>query len=87
MGAESAFEEGAGEGGGVEDVVDADAVESVGLDEADGGGDFRIGDGDEVGGLAGGDAEGITLRNDPANPLSTRRLLANRGDDWIWPKR
>jgi hypothetical protein len=55
---EAALEEGAGDGDFAQDVGDADAVAGVLADEAHGGGDFGIVNGERAGGLAGDDAFG-----------------------------
>ena len=66
-GAEFSFEAAAGDLRGADDIADADAVAGVVADVADGGGEFGVGDGEDVGALArddflGGDEDGFGRR-------------------------
>ena len=55
---EAFFHEAAGLGNRFDDVLDVDAVASVVADVMEGAGDVAIVNGEDIGGLAGGDAEG-----------------------------
>lgn len=55
---EAFFHEAAGLGNGLDDVLDVDAVAGVVADVMEGAGDVAVVNGEDIGGLAGGDAEG-----------------------------
>ena len=56
---EAAFQLAAGDPGGADDIADADGVAGILSDEAHGPGDYIVVDGDDVGGLADDDLDGV----------------------------